>query len=100
MKNKGWFCVSDYTHVEPDEPGCYAIYIANIETHKKRLIYIGTAQNLRIRLKKHEIKKVLNALIEIPEVPYLKCKIIKDEFERKTLERKLINRLYPLANYI
>jgi len=96
---KGWFCVSDFNLVEPDEPGCYAIYILNIKTYKKRLIYIGMAQNLRTRLARHEVKKVLRALIELPELTYVKCKIIRDNNKRKYTEKWLINRLNPPANY-
>jgi len=97
---KKWFCVSDYCHVVPNSPGCYAIFIFNIETLKKKLIYVGTAKNLKIRLAKHEIVKVLNALIEMPEIPYIMCKVIIDDSERKSTESRLIARLNPKANYI
>ena len=95
----GWFCVSDFTYTEPKKPGVYAIYVLNYEKNIKKLIYIGTAQNLYTRLKKHEIKKVLNAILDPPEVPYIKCKIIMDIKNRFFTEVKLIRKLKPRGNY-
>lgn len=97
---KNWHCVSDFVHIKPELPGCYAIYIFNIETKKQRLIYIGTAENLYRRLKKHEILKVLNTLIELPELPMIKCKIITNTEKRFYTEKWLIERLKPKANYL
>lgn len=74
-----WHCVTDYCHIIPDDPGCYAIYIFNYETKIQELIYIGTARNLKIRLAKHEVRKVLHALIFSSLLPMIKCKIIKED---------------------
>lgn len=97
MKKK-WFCVTDYIETVPNCGGLYAIYVLNIETYKKKLIYIGIAKNLKIRLRKHEVKKVLNAIIEYPEIIYIKCRIEQNDVKRKKIERYLIDRLQPKAN--
>ena len=93
-----WFCVTDYVHVVPEEAGCYAIYKYNLEDRSKELFYIGTAQNLYIRLKKHPVVRVLRALIEYPYVPMVKCKIIIDNRLRLKTEEMLINKLNPKVN--
>jgi len=95
-----WYIATDYSHIIPELPGCYAFYILNYYTKRKRLIYIGTANNLYKRLKKHEIKKVLNALLEYPEIIFIKCKVILNEKIRLRTENWLINRLKPKTNYI
>ena len=98
--NFGWHCVTDYAHIIPEDPGVYAIYILNYVKKESRLIYIGMAVNLEKRLKKHEIRKVLNALLEYPEIPYIKVKVIQDYRKRFETERWLIDRLQPKANYV
>ena len=99
IEEKNWFCVTDFAQVVPEEPGCYAIYTLNAETEARKLIYVGTASNLAKRLKKHEVKRVLRALIEYPELISIKCKIIKDKDKRLKTEAMLINRLDPPANH-
>ena len=93
-----WFCVTDFTNAEPEKPGCYAIYTFNVLTSEKKLIYIGTAVNLYQRLKRHEVKRVLFALIDYPEFVYIKCRIEENTSLRKKLEVNLINKLKPKAN--
>ena len=98
MNYNKWFIANDYTSYIPDKSGCYAIYTFNITTKKRKLIYIGTAQNLYIRLRKHEVIRILNALIEYPNLIQIKCKVIKEEKTRIKLEKELIKRLQPKAN--
>jgi predicted GIY-YIG superfamily endonuclease len=93
-----WYCVSDFTFSAPPKPGCYAIYWFDLITGEKKLIYIGTAQNLSQRLAKHEVKRVLFALLDLPKAVYIKCREVEDERERLKLEKKLIKKLQPKAN--
>jgi excinuclease UvrABC nuclease subunit len=95
-----WFCITDFNKVVLDKSGCYAIYKCNLETHKKELLYIGTSQNLKTRLNrnKHEIIRTLTALLDFPEMPYIKCRYINNFKQRLLLEKKLIEKLNPKAN--
>ena len=93
-----WYCVSDYTKIEPKAPGCYAIYIFDVEQISQELVYIGTANNLRSRLEHHPIKQLLYDLLEYPNVVYVKCKVMPDEDKRKNIESYLIKRLRPKYN--
>lgn len=95
---KKWHCVTSYDHITPREAGCYAIYKHNLETHRSELLYVGTAQNLYIRLKKHAVKAVLNNLLIYPEIVLIKCKIISNKFLRLKTEQWLIKRLKPKVN--
>jgi predicted GIY-YIG superfamily endonuclease len=97
---KNWHSVTDYSHIIPSYPGCYAIYKFNIKTLKSQLIYIGTAQNLKLRLAKHEIRKCLNALLEYPEITLIKCRIMLNDDYRKRTEIRLITKLKPKGNYV
>jgi excinuclease UvrABC nuclease subunit len=94
-----WHCVTDYTHIISQEPGCYAIYRFNLDTQKKQIIYIGTAKNLDKRLSKHPVVRVLRALIDFPDVVMIKCKTYLNKTQRILMEDKLINRIKPKANY-
>ena len=94
-----WFVATDFCNIIPDAPGCYAIYLANIKTHKWELFYIGTAKNLERRLKKHAVVRVLRCLSDLPNLVAIKCKIIEDSSVRLETERKLIKRLRPQVNY-
>ena len=95
---KKWHCVTSYDHITPKESGCYAIYKYNLDTKKSQLLYIGTAQNLYIRLKKHPVVRVLRSLLEGSEIPMVKCKIITDKKLRLKTEQTLIARLRPKVN--
>jgi hypothetical protein len=112
---KGWFCVTDFTNVEPNLPGFYAIYKLNVKTGVKKLLYIGTAMNLAKRLSSHEIKRTLYGILEYPEFVMVKCKIFESSLpnrrslswyskdsqlqnERMRIESSLIRRLKPPLN--
>ena len=95
---KNWHCVTSYDNITPKEAGCYAIYKHNLETHVSELLYIGTASNLYVRLKKHPVTRVLRSLLIYPEIPLVKCKIILDKNLRIKTEFMLINRLRPKVN--
>ena len=85
----------------PLEPGNYAIYVCNVwEKEKPILMYIGTAQNLRRRLERHEIRKTLWALVGLSWYNHVivKCCVVDEITERKARERKLIRRLSPPVN--
>lgn len=94
-----WHCVTSYDHIVPNLPGCYAIYKYDLISHRSHLIYIGTAQNLEIRLKKHEVVRTLRALLNYPMVPMIKCKIFLTKEVRLKTEKWMIKRLKPIANY-
>jgi excinuclease UvrABC nuclease subunit len=94
-----WYVANDFSHFIPNSPGCYAIYKINIETKQEVLMYIGTAQNLYIRLKKHAVLLVLRALLSLPELVKIKCKVIENPTIRFTTEDRLIKRLRPPVNY-
>ena len=96
MNIKKWFIGNDYTHIIPDNAGCYAIYTLNYTTKTQTLIYIGTAKSLSKRLNKHEIIKVLRAISD--DLIVIKCKIIEDMQKRLSTEKYLIKRLQPKAN--
>jgi hypothetical protein len=112
---KGWFCVTDFTYVEPNLPGFYAIYKLNVLTGTKKLLYIGTAINLAKRLSSHEIKRTLYGILEYPEFVMVKCKIFESKLpnrrslswyskdnqlrnERMKIESSLIRKLKPPLN--
>ena len=115
MSKDGWFYVSDFTRVEPEAPGFYAIYKMNLLTGNRNLLYIGTAVNVSKRLSNHEIKRTLYGLLEYPDVVMIKCKIFKSKLpnrrtlswydkksqlhnERRKHEADLIKRLRPPLN--
>ena len=115
MVKNGWFCVTDFCHVIPKVAGFYAIYLLNLQTHNKELVYLGTASNLETRLKSHEVIRILRCLYEYPIHVDIKCKIFISKLphrrtigwfdkydqtnnERKIIEAKLINRLQPKLN--
>lgn len=114
VKN-GWFCITDYCHVAPSEPGFYAIYLQNLETFKDELVYIGSAKNLSRRIESHEIIRTLRSLYEYPIHINIKCKVFKSNLpyrrsngwfdknrqlnnERLLMEARLIKRLQPKLN--
>jgi len=98
MNEKKWFVSNDYTWITPSKPGCYAIYVFDYYGDKSaELIYIGTAQNLEKRLRKHEVIRVLRALTD--KMILVKCKVIHDKSKRLKTEKTLINRLNPPANW-
>lgn len=99
IKSPKWFCVTDYTNIIPEKPGVYAIYILNLNTKYKKLVYIGMAQNLYKRLQKHEVKKLLYNLIDYPNCIWIKCKIELNTNKRILLEKELIKKLKPQYNY-
>jgi len=94
-----WFVATDFCHVIPKMPGCYAIYLFDLETKKWELFYIGTSKNLSLRLRKHPVARTLRALSDFPKVVAVKCKIITNETNRLQTEKKLIERLSPRVNY-
>lgn len=102
MKKEKWYFVNRYIGSKegfieyPKTSGVYAIFIYDWVTKKRQLLYIGTARNLYLRLKKHEVKKVLLAL---DYFVVIKCKIVKKTEERLDLENKLLNRLKPKINF-
>ena len=92
-----WYNSNDFSHIVPEQPGCYAIYTFDYYlTKTMKLIYIGTAVNLRARLQKHEVTKVLRALTD--DFVVVKCKVIMDKETRLSTEKKLIKKLKPKAN--
>lgn len=111
-----WFTVSIYTYGLPDCAGFYALYKLNIKTQNRKLLYIGTANNLNKRLKGHEIIRALKACLEYPDIISIKCKIFTPskvfvrrcngyydlqtlyKAERLRHEAELIKRLSPPIN--
>lgn len=94
-----WYNSTDYSHIQPEAPGCYAIYLFDYYGDKsKQLIYIGTAVNLSRRLKRHEVIRVLRCLTD--KIILVKCKVIINDWERLYTEAMLINRLKPKANMV
>ena len=79
----GWFCVTDFCHVPPNEPGFYAIYLQNLETFKSELVYIGTAKDLKKRIESHEIIRILGLLYEYPIHINVKCKVFKSKLPHR-----------------
>lgn len=98
-KNKGWMIDNDYSNIIPTTPGNYALYLLNLETHNKTLLYIGTACNLYIRLKKHPIILTLRALYNFPYTVLIKIKQIENKNMRLQQESNLIKKLTPKINY-
>ena len=104
LKENKWYLINRYIGESqgftdyPEEPGNYAIYIVrNYLPLKTELVYIGTASNLKNRLYRHEIKRVLLSL----DYPLLsKCKIIRDKEKRMKNESDLIKRLSPRINMV
>jgi len=111
-----WNTVSIFTYSIPSEPGFYAFYKLNVKTEQRKLLYIGTATNLKRRLGCHEIKRVLQSVLEYPEILSVKCKVfipnkkyvrkgngyysIEQMYKNERLnhERLLIKKLKPLIN--
>lgn len=83
-----WLCVTTYDRATPSEPGCYAIYKFHYLTNEKHLLYIGTAQNIKKRLERHELKRLLYALLEPEWLVYIKCKVMLDRQYRIKTEKK------------
>jgi len=89
----------------PGESGNYAIYIKEnnfLGKDKCVLMYIGTAINIRNRIKKHTIMNVLHKLADAEicwfDRVIIKCCTVGSDYERKRREYNLINRLNPLLN--
>ncbi len=103
-KDTGWFVTNTYDVVlyctPPIYSGCYAIYLLDHIEHSKKLLYIGTAQNLKQRLSSHEILRTLDYFRSPNEIPYIKIKLISNKETRMLTEKKLINRLLPPLNKV
>jgi hypothetical protein len=111
-----WSIVSIFTYSIPKQPGFYAFYKLNTKTRISKLLYIGTADNLHKRVTNHEIKRVLQSVLEYPYILSIKCKLfipnkkytrrcngyysLDELYKRERLdhEAKLINRLKPPIN--
>lgn len=91
-----WFNSSDYSHIIPERAGNYAICLWDTRCINKRVVYVGTASNLRKRLKSHPIISALRSLTE--DFIVIKCKVIEHRGKRLNLEKCLIEKLKPKAN--
>jgi hypothetical protein len=91
----------DNGNPQPKTEGCYAIYLVPFNTKtlgyrfdKPKLVYIGTAKDLRKRLDNHPVRCRFGRPYHMRTT---KIRLIcgKDRFD---LEKKLIKRLKPILN--
>ncbi len=90
-------------YISPKAPGIYYLY-----SKRKKLVYIGQAKNIRIRLVKHnsdldyfklQIKKKGKSFSsQAKPFKYFRYTIIKDEKIRNIVEGELIKELKPRYN--
>jgi len=85
-----WKIADRWLQNYPTQPGCYAIYLLSPFRFRSRLIYIGTASNLKKRILTHSITARVDFW-------YAKCKPIKGE-KRFKLEKNMIRKLSPILN--
>ena len=108
-KSKGWFLVNRYIGESegyttyPDVSGVYAIFLTNLDDNKRLLMYIGKADNLRLRLNAHEVRRFLLSITKLfPCINYshvmIKCKVVNSDRHATFIEGALIRRLKPALN--
>jgi excinuclease UvrABC nuclease subunit len=80
----------------PAEPGVYCVFVHNLLTGKRRVLYIGSSHNIKKRVlnNAHPYMKAFNSF-KYPEMVATKTKVCEDYLE---LERRLIQRLKPEYN--
>lgn len=110
LKENKWYLLNRYIGEEegytrlPQKPGNYAIYVINVYGQNKELLYIGTARNLKERLRSHEVLRGIHMLLDVCwlNLPFtttiIKLKVVNDRCLREEQERRLIRRLKPRGN--
>jgi excinuclease UvrABC nuclease subunit len=85
---------SPYCSDPPNQPGVYIIYLINYILGRRRLVYIGSAKNLRKRLNRHT-----HGILKRNHIhPYLPIVFAKETDTYLSLEKRLIKKLKPILN--
>lgn len=82
----------------PEKPGVYAIVWLDIinTPQESELLYIGSAQNIKRRIRGHEVIKIAGALVKEKYI----ITYFKEAENYKEMELKLIKSLKPIINKI
>jgi excinuclease UvrABC nuclease subunit len=90
-----WWCRNTYdTNFRnyPETGGVYIITTYDLDTHERTILYIGSAKNLKVRLKAHEVKRMLHYFYDYIAVFFLEF----DDFRQ--VEKELIRKYRPQFN--
>lgn len=76
----------------PDRPGVYVINHYDLDAHTNEILYIGSAKNIALRLRSHEVLRVISHFYYYTPISFMECTNYRE------VEKYLIKKYKPKFN--